>query len=197
MPVPAILRGAAAALLFSLATIPAASAAHRAGHGGPFYGAPAPRMHAGPHRAGIMRPALHHRHHGHRPGIHRGGHDYGHHGFQGARHHAGKAFFHRGGHRGFRHEHGLRHHGPRFHAPAYGYSPRKRFFRAHGYGLGGYGLGGYGLGGYARPAYDDGPTYARPVYGASHGYYPTLAYGTVAGAAPYGPLYNRPAGACY
>jgi hypothetical protein len=180
MPATAILRGAAAALLLSLSMSPA-FADHRAGHGGPFYGAPAARMHAQPRRAGPMRPALHHRHHGSHHGHYRG-HGYKHHGFHGARHHAGRAFFHR------RHHHAVRHHGPGFHR-AYGHFPRKRFFRAHG----------YGLGGYARPTYGHGygASYARPVHGASYGSYPPVAYGTVAGAAPYGPLYNRPAGVCY
>ena len=52
---------------------------------------------------------------------------------------------------------------------------RRRFFGAEAYGLGGY--GGWQGGAYAA--------YAPP------------AYGTVAGAAPYGPLYNRPIGDCY
>jgi hypothetical protein len=184
MPGPAILRGAAA-LLLSLATISAASADYRAGDGGPF-GAPAARMHAGPHRAGAMRPALHHRRHGNHDGSYRRG--YGHRGVYGPRHHAERAFFHRG-HYGFRH-------GPRFAGPAYGHVPGRRLFRAHGHRLGGYGRPayGYGYGGYGGY----GATYAGPVYGESYGTYPTLAYGTVAGAAPYGALYNRPAGPpCY
>src|SRR4051812_50160227 len=62
MPAKAILRGAAAALLFSLAAIGAAAAAHRDGHG-PVYRGPAARMHVGPHRGGMIGPGLHRRHH--------------------------------------------------------------------------------------------------------------------------------------
>jgi hypothetical protein len=194
MPGPAILRGAAAALLLSLASISAASADHRAGHGDLFYGKSRARMHAPFHRA----PAFHHGY-GMRPGHHRGiGHPhYGlrHHRFH-VRHHARAAFPH--GRYGFGH-HGV------FHGAAYGDFRRKRFFRVHGHGYGGHGHGrwhghrhGYGGLRYAVPAYYY--PYGHGVshgYGASYGTYPTLAYGTVAGAAPYGPLYNRPAGLCY
>ena len=186
-----ILRAAAAALIVSLAAIPAASAAHRAGHGDLFYGRSKVRMHAGHHHG--MRPALHRRHHGMHHGHHHGMHHrhHGHHGIH-ARHHARPAFFPHG-------RHGY-HHG-RFHG-GYGYSPRKRFFPVHGYGhrhVHGHGNGfgaGYGALRYAAPAYYP---YGHGVshYGLSYGSYPMLAYGTVAGAAPYGPLYNRPAGPCY
>jgi hypothetical protein len=186
-----ILRAAAAALIVSLAAIPAASAAHRAGHGDLFYGRSKVRMHAGHHHG--MRPALHRRHHGMHHGHHHGMHHrhHGHHGIH-ARHHARPAFFPHG-------RHGY-HHG-RFHG-GYGYSPRKRFFPVHGYGhrhVHGHGNGfgaGYGALRYAAPAYYP---YGHGVshHGLSYGAYPMLAYGTVAGAAPYGPLYNRPACVCY
>jgi hypothetical protein len=195
MSAKTVLRAAAAALLVWLAAIPAASAGHRAGHGGPFYGKSGVRMHA-VHRGGVMRPVLHRRHHG----IHHGGHHgighrhYGHrHGFH-VRHHARPAFFPH-------HRHDFHHR--RFHG-AYGYLPRKRFFPVHGHGhrhVYGHGIEfgagrGYGAPRYGAPAYDPyGDGVSR--YGLSYGSYPTLAYGTVAGAAPYGPLYNRPACVCY
>jgi hypothetical protein len=167
MPAKAILRGAAAALLFSFAAIGGAAAAHRDGHG-PGYRGPVARMHVGPHRGGMIRPGLHRRHHAY------GGISYGRgrHRFDAPRHHARAAFFPRA-------RYGYRHNGPRFHGGGYGvrqgYLPRRRFFGAEAYGLGGY--GGWQGGAYAA--------YAPP------------AYGTVAGAAPYGPLYNRPIGDCY
>jgi hypothetical protein len=167
MPAKAILRGAAAALLFSLAAIGAAGAAHRDGHG-PVYRGPVARMHVGPHRGAMIRPGLHRRHHAY-GGI---GYGRGHHRFDAPRHHARAAFFPRA-------RYGYRHNGPRFHGGGYGvrhgYVPRRRFFGHEAYGLGGY--GGWQGGAYAA--------YAPP------------AYGTVAGAAPYGPLYNRPIGDCY
>ncbi|HEX8165903.1 MAG TPA: hypothetical protein VF601_08955 [Beijerinckiaceae bacterium] len=191
MPVTAILRGAAGALLFSLAAISTASADYRAGYAGPFYGPPA-RMRVQPHRAGPMRPALRHGHgiEGHHGHV-RGGHGHRHHGLahqavHGPRHHAARMFFPRD------HRHALQ--GPRFHGPAYGHLARKRFFRMSGYGL--YARPGYHHGYAAAYGHGYGAAYARPAYG-SYAYYPTLAYGTVAGAAPYGPLYNRPVCICY
>jgi hypothetical protein len=169
MPATALLRGAAAALLLSLAAVSGAEAAHRGGHG-PGYGGPAAsvgRVHVGPyrHHGGVHR-AFHHRKHAYRHG-HGIGHR--HHGFHGPRHY-GRAFF-----PGARYGH--RHHGPRFHGVGYGarhgYFPRRRFFHAGTYGHGGYGYGG------------------RAIFAAAP------AFGTVAGAAPFGPLYNRPVGACY
>ena len=53
------------------------------------------------------------------------------------------------------------------------------------------------MAGYAAPAYYPYGHRVSHGYGLSYGAYPILAYGTVAGAAPYGPLYNRPACACY
>ena len=167
MPATAILRGAAAALLFSLVSIGAAAAAHRDGHG-PVYRGPVARMHVGPHRGGMIRPGLHRRYHAY-GGI---GYGRGYRRFDAARHHARAAFFPRA-------RYGYRHNRPRFHGGGYGvrqgYLPRRRFFGAEASGLGGY--GGWQGGAYAA--------YAPP------------AYGTVPGAAPYGPLYNRPIGDCY
>ena len=108
MPAKAILRGAAAALLFSLAAIGAAAAAHRDGHG-PVYRGPAARMHVGPHRGGMIRPGLHRRHHAY-GGI---GYGRGHHRFDAPRHHARAAFFPRA-------RYGYRHNRPRFHGGGYG-----------------------------------------------------------------------------
>jgi hypothetical protein len=171
MPATAILRGAAAALLFSLVSIGAAAAAHRDGHG-PVYRGPVARMHVGPHRGGMIRTGLHRRHHAY-GGI---GYGRGHHRFDAPRHHARAAFFPRA-------RYGYRHNRPRFHGGGYGvrhgYLPRQRFFGAEAYGFGGHGHG------------------APYAYGAGYAAYAPPAYGTVAGAAPYGPLYNRPIGDCY
>ena len=169
MPATAFLRGAAAALLLSLASISSAAAGHR---DGPGYRGPVARMHVGPHRGGMIRPGLYGRHHGY-GAI---GHGRRHHRFDAPRHHAAAAFFPRV-------RYGYRHHGPRFHGGGYGvrhgYLPRRRFFRAEAYGFGGRGYG------------------APFAYGAGYASYAPPAFGTVAGAAPYGPLYNRPIGTCY
>jgi hypothetical protein len=168
MPATAILRGAAAALLLSLVSISGAAAGHRDGHGAVYRGTVA-RMHAGPHRGGMIQPGLHRRHYGYGAT----GYGRGYRRFDAARHHARGAFFPRA-------RYGYRHHGPRFHGGGYGvrqgYLPRRRFFpgEAHGFGHGGW----YG-------------------HGAAYAAYAPPAYGTVAGAAPYGPLYNRPIGDCY
>ena len=83
MPATAILRGAAAALLLSLVSISGAAAGHRDGHGAVYRG-PVARMHAGPHRGGMIQPGLHRRHYGYGAT----GYGRGYRRFDAARHHA-------------------------------------------------------------------------------------------------------------
>jgi hypothetical protein len=200
----AILRGAAAALVVSLAMLSTASANGRGGHA-PAYGGIAPRMHGGVYRhGGLMRPPMHGMHwrHGYRH-RHLGHHGYGHH-----RHH-GRYIHHRKHHDGFAgrlaffprpayHRHGY--HGgngffprPRLRRPVYG-GPG----RYHGYGY----RRAYVVPSFARPAYypythSVSHGYGAIGYGYGYGYYPSIGFGTVAGASLYAPLYNRPACLCY